>query len=219
MARILKFRRSRRADWTRAGAYRNKRLKGLGEFDRPKSLTRVRWPEDRVTLRGVARETAEWMGKLRPFILGAILLAIWPAMDPALMEPPKFLQTEPERVSEHFTRCGPGRGHACVIDGDTFKLGERKVRIVGIDAPETHPARCAEEARLGEAATVELQRLLNQGAFEMTGRSFNDKDRYGRDLRVIRRIKSDGTEQSSAEAMRESGLARRYLGGFKGGWC
>ena len=150
MGRILKFRRSRRADWTRAGAYRNKRLKGLGEFDRPKSLTRVRWPEDRVTLRGVARETAEWMGKLRPFILGAILLTIWPAMDPALMEPPKFLQTEPERVSEHFTRCGPGRGHACVIDGDTIRLGDRKIRIIGIDTAEV-VARCPAEAT--QAAT------------------------------------------------------------------
>jgi endonuclease YncB( thermonuclease family) len=194
-------------------------LKGLGEFERPKSLSRVRWQEDRVTVGGVARETVEWLGKLRPFILGAILLSIWPAADPALMEPPSFLATEPERVSQQFTRCGNGRGHACVIDGDTFKLGDRKIRIIGIDTPETHPARCAKEATMGEAATAELQRLLNQGAFEMVGRSFNDKDRYGRDLRVIRRVKSDGTEQSIADDMRESRLARRYLGGFKDGWC
>jgi endonuclease YncB( thermonuclease family) len=196
-----------------------RRLKGLGEFQRPKSLTRVRWPEDEVTLGGVARETVEWLGKLRPFILGAILLSIWPAMDPALMEPPAFLAMEPERVDEQFTRCGLGRGHACVIDGDTFKLGERKIRIIGIDAPETHPARCEKEAALGEAATAELQRLLNQGPFEMVGRIDDMKDRYERDLRAIRRVKSDGTEQFIAGDMRESGFARRYLGGFKGGWC
>jgi endonuclease YncB( thermonuclease family) len=206
VGKILPFRRRRR--WTRSR-----------DYGAPPPKTRF-WPEDdKITLWGVGRETAEWLGNLRPFILGGILISIWPAADPALMEPPSFLSSDAERVNEQFTRCGLGRGHACVIDGDTFKLGERKVRIVGIDAPETHPARCAEEARLGEAATVELQRLLNQGAFEMTGRSFNDKDRYGRDLRVIRRIKSDGTEQSIAEDMRESGLARRYLGGFKGGWC
>jgi endonuclease YncB( thermonuclease family) len=82
----------------------------------------------------------------RPFLLLAILLAAWVVMDPALVEPPTLLAGDPEHVSETFTRCGPGRGHACVIDGDTFKLGERKVRIIGIDAPETHPPRCAEEA-------------------------------------------------------------------------
>jgi micrococcal nuclease len=167
----------------------------------------------------VAREAVEWLGKLRPFILGGILLSIWPAMDPALVEPPAFLATAPEQVNEQFTRCGLGRGHACVIDGDTFKLGDRKIRIIGIDAPETHPARCAKEAALGEAATAELQRLLNQGPFEMVGRIDDRKDRYGRDLRAIKRVKPDRTEQSIADDMRESGLARRYLGGFKNGWC
>src|SRR5215207_7765118 len=88
----------------------------------------------------------------RPFVLLGALLAVWAGMDPALVEPPAFLSTDPERVSESFTRCGPGRGHACVVDGDTFKLGTRKVRIIGIDAPETHPPQCAREAALGEAA-------------------------------------------------------------------
>ena len=76
-----------------------------------------------------------------------------------------------------------------------------------------------EEARLGEAATAELQRLLNQGPFEMTGRSFNDKDRYGRDLRVVTPVRANGSEQNIADEMRESGFARRYVGGLKGGWC
>ena len=44
MGRIFNFRRRRR-------------IKGLGEFQRPASLARVRWPEDRLTLSGVARET------------------------------------------------------------------------------------------------------------------------------------------------------------------
>jgi micrococcal nuclease len=112
-----------------------------------------------------------------------------------------------------------GRGHACVIDGDTFKLGDRKIRIIGIDAPETHPARCDEEARLGEAATARLQQLLNQGPFTMAAPAYGGKDRYGRDLRVITRQGPDGAEQSIASEMRASGLAHRYLGGFKSGWC
>jgi micrococcal nuclease len=205
MGRIFPFRR-RRGRWTKSRNY-----------GAPKPLKF--WPdEDRVTLRGVARETVGWLGKLRPFILGAILLSIWPAMDPALVEPPGFLATEPERVNEQFTRCGPGRGHACVIDGDTIKLGDRKIRIIGIDTPEVD-ARCPAEAVQAEAATAELQRLLNQGPFEMVGRIDNQQDRYGRDLRALRRVRPDGSVQSMAEDMRSSGVARRYLGGFRGGWC
>lgn len=177
------------------------------------------WPDDdKITLRGVARETLEWLAKLRPFILGAILLTIWPAMDPALLEPSGFLATEPERVNEHFTRCGQGRDHACVVDGDTIKLGERKIRIIGIDTPEVD-ARCPAEAVQAEAATAQLQRLLNQGPFEMVGRIDRRTDKYGRELLALRRTNPDGTMQSIAEGMRNSGVARRYLGGFRSGWC
>ena len=151
-------------------------------------------------------------------MLFAILAGLWPTLDPALVEPPAFLSASPERIALRFTRCGPGRGQACVVDGDTFKLGKRKIRIVGIDAPETHPANCPEEARLGEAATAELMRLLNQGPFEMAGRIDDSQDRYGRDLRVITRQRPDGSIQSIAEEMRASGLAHRYLG-RKSSWC
>jgi endonuclease YncB( thermonuclease family) len=166
----------------------------------------------------VARDTWRWLGLLRPFILLAILVTAWIGMDPALVEPPAFLSTEPERVAEQFTRCGPGRGHACVVDGDTFKLGQRRIRIIGIDAPETHPARCAQEARLGEAATAKLQALLSEGAFTMTAPVYGSRDRYGRDLRSITRERPDGSTQSIASDMRESGLAHRYSG-FKVNWC
>ena len=151
-------------------------------------------------------------------MLFAILAGLWPTLDPALVEPPAFLTASPERITTRFTRCGRGRGQACVVDGDTFKLGQRKIRIVGIDAPETHPANCPEEARLGEAATAQLMRLLNQGPFEMAGRIDDMRDRYGRDLRVISRARPGGTSQSIAEDMRTSGLAHRYLG-HKTSWC
>jgi endonuclease YncB( thermonuclease family) len=206
LAKILPFRRRR---WTRARDY------GAAE-------PRLRfWPGDeRVTFRGVARDTLRWLRALRPFILLAVLVCLYVgAGDPALVEPPSFLTADPEHVSETFTRCGPGRGHACVIDGDTFKLGNRNVRIIGIDTPETHPPRCAEEARLGELATAKLQGLLNQGPFEMVAPIYRSHDRYGRDLRMIRRQVGGGGYQSIADEMRESGLARRYLGGFKMGWC
>ena len=176
------------------------------------------WPDpNRVTVRGTARETLQWLGRLRPFILGGILLSVWPAMDPALVEPPGFLSSDPEAVDATFTRCGRGRGPACVIDGDTFKLGQRRIRIIGIDAPEIR-GQCPREAKLAEAATARLQALLNQGPFEMVGRFDDLQDRYGRDLRRIERRRADGTVQSIAEEMRASGLAHRYLG-YKASWC
>lgn len=194
MGKILPFRRRR---WTRTKDY--------GRFEPP------------ITARGLIRDTFGWLRVLRPFILGGILLSVWPALDPALIEPPAFLSTEPEVVSATFTRCGPGRGHACVIDGDTFKLGTRKIRIVGIDTPETE-ARCPEEARLAEAATARLQELLSQGPFEMVGRIDDSRDRYGRELRSLRQSESDSRGSSIAEIMREEGHARRYIG-TKRSWC
>jgi micrococcal nuclease len=160
-----------------------------------------------------------WFSALRPWLFLAIALLIWPTLDPALVEPPSFLASDPETINGSFSRCGIGRSTNCVIDGDTINLGARKVRIIGIDAPETHPSHCDEEARLGEAATGELQRLLNLGSFIMTGRIDGMQDRYGRDLRVLSRLRPDGTTQSIAADMIASGTVRRYLGGLRGGWC
>lgn len=201
VGRIIRFRKRRR--WS------NPRDYGFGDA------------RHEVGARGVVRQTGHWLVVLRPFILGGILvsIALSPVADPALVEPPGFLSRKPEQVSQTFTRCGSGRGHACVIDGDTFRLGERRIRIIGMDTPETHPARCAQEARLGQQATAKLQELLNEGAFEMVAPVYGSTDRYGRELRVIRRPLPDGGTQSIAVQMRESGLARRYLGGFRSGWC
>lgn len=172
-----------------------------------------------VTIRGLARETIGWLRALRPVILLAVLIVVgWPAMDPALIEPVGPLATGPEKVSERFTVCGRGSSFACVVDGDTFRLGTRRIRIIGIDAPEAK-ARCPEEAALAEAATAELQQMLNAGPFEMVGWAHNDQDRYGRELRALSRPAVDGGEVSLAAQMRENGHARRYFGGLRGGWC
>jgi micrococcal nuclease len=124
VGKILPFRRRRR--WTRQSDHAGPRF----------------WPdEDKVTLRasrarhaaGMAarfrvRDTIGWLVVLRPFILLGILVSVSmaPVADPALVDTPAFLSTDPESVSATFTRCGPGRGHACVIDGDTFKLGHAR---------------------------------------------------------------------------------------------
>jgi endonuclease YncB( thermonuclease family) len=119
-------------------------------------------------------------------------------------------QAAGQRASFGF--CHTGGGSNCVVDGDTFYLGGEKVRIAGIDAPETHPPRCAEEARLGEAATQQLQALLNSGAVTMTSID-RDRDSYGRRLR---NVAVDGADVG--EAMIGAGVAREYGSGRRG-WC
>lgn len=112
-----------------------------------------------------------------------------------------------------FTLCHSGGGTHCVVDGDTFWMGGAKIRIADIDTPETHPARCAREAELGAAAARRLHALLNSGpvSLEAIGR---DTDRYGRKLRIV---SIDG--RGVGDILVAEGLARRYAGGSREGWC
>ncbi len=112
-----------------------------------------------------------------------------------------------------FNMCHQGGGTNCVVDGDTFWLDGEKIRIADIDTPETHPARCAHEAELGDAATKRLQDLLNAGPFSLQS-TLRDTDRYGRKLRVIVR-----GGQSLGDTLVSEGLARPYAGGYREGWC
>lgn len=116
-------------------------------------------------------------------------------------------------VSAHFTICGHAKRIDCMVDGDTFWMAGTKIRIADIDTPETHPPRCAREGRLGEAATVKMQALLNAGPFTLTPIK-RDVDRYGRKLRIVER---DGV--SLGAVLVRHGLARHYGGGKRSPWC
>jgi len=168
------------------------------------------------------RRRSRWhavLVNLRPVVLLITLIVVWMGYnDPALIEPPGFMLTGPEKIAGRFTRCGPGRGYYCVTDGDTFKIGERRIRVVGIDAPEVD-ASCEAEAEGAERATAALQQWLNRASFRMTARVDQPTDHYGRELRIVTRINPDGSEDRLADHMRNEGFARRYLGGFRSGWC
>jgi endonuclease YncB( thermonuclease family) len=112
-----------------------------------------------------------------------------------------------------FALCGRARRIDCVVDGDTFWMDGTKIRIADIDTPETHPPRCAAEARAGRAATLRMQTLLNAGPFTLVPIR-RDADRYGRKLR---RVERDG--QSLGAVLVDEGLARDYGGGKRAGWC
>ena len=101
--------------------------------------------------------------------------------------------------------------HIYVIDGDTFDLNGTRIRVAGIDAPETHPARCPREAQIGAAATQKLAELLRGRPLWVSGLK---TDRWGRAVAVVRVNGED-----VADAMIGSGLARNYDGKQRQGWC
>jgi endonuclease YncB( thermonuclease family) len=71
-----------------------------------------------------------------------------------------------------------------VVDGDTFRLGQERIRILGIDTPETeNRARCNAERRLAALATMTLKELI-EGKHLSIQR--NGKDRFGRTLAYVR---------------------------------
>jgi endonuclease YncB( thermonuclease family) len=156
----------------------------------------------------------------RPFVLLIALVTIWYIGDEHQLIPtPGFLLTEAETVSGHFTRCGPGRGENCVVDGDTFKIGRRDIRVVGIDTPEVD-ARCSEEAAGAERATLALRDWLNSGPFQMTAKTYDQTDRYGREVRIVSRAyPNTGEVRRLADYMIDGGYARRYIMGYRAGWC
>ncbi|WP_306094387.1 thermonuclease family protein [Qipengyuania flava] len=156
---------------------------------------------------------------LRPWLLliGFVTMAYIFTL-PGAFSAPGWLSSEPQVIEGRFTRCGRGRGYYCVVDGDTFKLGDTSVRVVGIDTAERE-ADCAAEAVQAEASTKALQGWLNRGPFRMTHRLDEPIDRYGRSLRTVYRLRPDGSEDRLADYMRAEGGARGYWGGGKGEWC
>jgi len=132
-------------------------------------------------------------------------------MPPALATAP-VLRATADASSSTFTICRTGGGSNCVVDGDTAWIGGEKIRIADIDAPETHPPRCAYEADLGEKATKRLAELVNAGPFDLKILD-RDTDRYGRKLRILVR---DG--RSLGDQLVAEGLARTW-DGRRHPWC
>lgn len=117
-----------------------------------------------------------------------------------------------ERGSAQFELCFMGGGFNCVVDGDTFWMAGEKIRVADIDAPETHPPRCAYEADLGQRATTRLQELLNDGPVELQAID-RDRDQYGRELRIVTR-----NGESLGQRLVQEGLARNWTGSRQP-WC
>ncbi|MFB9886327.1 thermonuclease family protein [Balneatrix alpica] len=108
-----------------------------------------------------------------------------------------------------------------IYDGDTFRVsihnwpsvvGERiPVRIRGIDTPELR-GQCEEEKRQARAAKQFTVAALRQ-AREIKLKKI-ERDKY---FRLLAEVYVDG--RNLGEELVRQGLARRYDGGSKAGWC
>ncbi len=96
-------------------------------------------------------------------------------------------------------------GPARVIDGDTIDIAGQRIRLHGIDTPESRQtcARGEREVRCGRAATAALRRLIDNEPVSCQER---DVDRYGRIVAVC--LNTEG-QDVGAELVRE-GWALAY---------
>lgn len=111
-----------------------------------------------------------------------------------------------------FTYCDRSPRINCVVDGDTFWYKGRKIRISDINTPEISQPKCTQEAMLAKRAKSRLYELLNDGNFTLRSGS-QDKDHYGRDLRMVER-----GGNSLGNILISEGLAHRWKG-RKESWC
>lgn len=153
---------------------------------------------------------------LEALLIGGAALGGWMLAGPKAAGPvpetPAVAGAPVAAGARAFGFCHSGGGTDCVVDGDTFWMDGTKIRVSDIDAPETHPSRCPEEARLGSAATRRLQALLSAGPVTL---EIGDRatDRYGRALRIVTR-----GGKSLGEQLVSEGLARRWTG-RRQPWC
>ena len=96
----------------------------------------------------------------------------------------------------------PLSGHASVVDGDTLRLGAKRVRLLGIDAPELDQTCTGADGTpwpCGEAARDKMLELVGGGAVTCAPQGH---DRYGRVLARCR-----GRALDLGEATVTAGLA------------
>lgn len=106
-----------------------------------------------------------------------------------------------------------------VVDGDTLKCEQRKVQIVGYDAPETSlasGAKCDGEVAAGKRATARVKQLLSTRSWSAsTDGVSSGPDSWGRF-----RIRLYIGNKDLKDILIGGGLAKSWDGeGAKPNWC
>ena len=70
-------------------------------------------------------------------------------------------------------------GPVRIVDGDTLDINNVRIRILGIDTPETWPGKykCESELKLGRKAAARLQELILSGTVTYEGNKLDYYDR------------------------------------------
>lgn len=101
-----------------------------------------------------------------------------------------------------------------VVDGDTLDaridLGfgvftVQRVRLMGVDAPETYRPSCEAERQHGQRATAFVSDLL----LDRVCRLVTNKDKKGKYGRYLGVLYPPGSEVSVNDMLREKGLVKR----------
>jgi endonuclease YncB( thermonuclease family) len=101
-----------------------------------------------------------------------------------------------------------------VIDGDTIRSDEERIRLEGIDAAEIGHAKCEAERRLGALVKHRLEQLLSSGSVDIRRNAHPDPpDRYGR---TLARVLVNG--EDVACVLIKEGYARPWTG-HREDWC
>lgn len=113
----------------------------------------------------------------------------------------------------------PTAGGLRAVDGDTVDLGYRieivknRYRIAGLDAPETHGARCDSERASGKRAAAALAQAL--ATEPITLEPIRRRDKWGRRIAALTLSGEDVARRAERE-----GWGRSYSGkGHRGSWC
>lgn len=87
----------------------------------------------------------------------------------------------PATATEALRRDAEIVGVASVIDGDTLEIHDRRIRLDGIDAPESAQLclRDGRKERCGQRSAFFLADLIGRGTVRCVP---HDVDRYGRDI-------------------------------------
>jgi micrococcal nuclease len=111
-----------------------------------------------------------------------------------------------------------------VVDGDTIDVNidlgfsvwhKARVRMLGIDTPESRTRRLDEKA-LGLAAKARLKEMLKGNKIKIE--CSKEKGKFGRVLAIVWATNKDGNEMNCNDQLMVEGHARPYFGGKKVPW-
>ena len=111
-----------------------------------------------------------------------------------------------------------------VVDGDTIDVNidlgfsiwhKARVRMLGIDTPESRTRRLDEKA-LGLASKERLKEMLKGNKIKIE--CSKEKGKFGRVLGIVWATDKDGNEMNCNDQLCVEGHARPYFGGKKVPW-